>query len=73
MVEKRNNHKITTEIMLSELMTILAGYPFRGRISDIPSEILKALQAKDLSELDELREDNLIIPNLTKKRDADWL
>ena len=73
MVEKRNNHKITTEIMLSELMTIQAGYPFRGRISDIPSGILKALQAKDLSELDELREDNLIIPNLTKKRDADWL
>lgn len=77
MIEKCNatqmTGEMTTEITLSELMTIQAGYPFRGSIRVIPSGSVKAVQAKDISELGELRDDNLIVTDLTGKRDADWL
>jgi len=73
MVEKLNTDQITAEMTLSDLLTIQAGYPFRGSIRDIPSGSAKAVQAKDISELGELRDNNLIVTELTGKRDADWL
>lgn len=73
MVVKLNTQQITGGMILSEVMTIQAGYPFRGAIREIPSGNVKAVQAKDISELGELREKNLIVTDLTGKRDADYL
>ena len=70
---RSNTTEMAAEIMLSELMTIQAGYPFRGAIREIPSCNVKTVQAKDISELGELRENNLIVTDLTGKRDADYL
>ena len=61
------------QVALSELVTIQAGYPFRGAIRDIPSGTVKAVQAKDISDLGELLISNLITTDLTGKRKADWL
>ena len=73
MIEKRNANQITTEMTLADLFSIQAGYPFRGAIQEILNGSVKAVQAKDISDLGELRKDNLIVTNLTGKRDADWL
>lgn len=73
MLVKLNTQQITGGMILSEVMTIQAGYPFRGAIRAIPSGNVKAVQAKDISELGELRESNLIVTDLTGKRDADYL
>lgn len=58
---------------LADLVTIQAGYPFRGAIRSIPSGSVKAVQAKDISELGELLYDDLIVTDLTGKREPDWL
>ncbi|EJE8676060.1 restriction endonuclease subunit S [Vibrio parahaemolyticus] len=63
----------TVTIALTECVTIQAGYPFRGAIRDIPSGSVRAVQAKDISPLGELQTHDLIITDLTGKRDADWL
>ncbi|MDE1239698.1 restriction endonuclease subunit S [Vibrio aestuarianus] len=63
----------TVTIALSECVTIQAGYPFRGAIRDIPSGSIRAVQAKDISPLGELQTNDLIVTELTGKRDADWL
>jgi restriction endonuclease S subunit len=73
MAEKFSIPKVTGATILSELVTIQAGYPFRGSIRDVPSGGVKVVQAKDISELGELRADNLITTDLTGKRNADWL
>lgn len=63
----------TVTITLSECVTIQAGYPFRGAIRDIPTGSVRAVQAKDISPLGELQTSDLIVTDLTGKRDADWL
>ena len=63
----------TVTIALSECVTIQAGYPFRGAIRDIRSGSVRAVQAKDISPLGELQTNDLILTELTGKRDADWL
>lgn len=63
----------STLVTLSDLVTIQAGYPFRGTIRDIPSGSVKAVQAKDISELGELIYSDLIVTDLTGKREPDWL
>lgn len=60
-------------VPLSELVTIKAGYPFRGSIRLIPDGKVKAVQAKDIGELGELNTNNLITTDLTGIRCADWL
>ena len=60
-------------VTLSELVVIQAGYPFRGAIQSIPTGSVKAVQAKDISELGELSCDDLIVTELSGKREADWL
>ncbi|WP_281646278.1 hypothetical protein [Parendozoicomonas sp. Alg238-R29] len=61
------------QVALSELVTIQAGYPFRGAIKGNPEGSAKAVQPKDISDLGELLTSNLITTNLTGKRKADWL
>ncbi|MHA7586637.1 restriction endonuclease subunit S [Vibrio harveyi] len=69
-----NEGKRTSDsVALSELVTIQAGYPFRGAIRDIPSGGVRAVQAKDISDLGELITDNLIVTDLTGKKRPDWL
>ncbi|KAB7696325.1 restriction endonuclease subunit S [Plesiomonas shigelloides] len=58
---------------LSELVTIHAGYPFRGAIQAIAGGSVNAVQAKDISEIGELRYRDLIVTELTGKREPDWL
>lgn len=70
MIEGVSSSKLVT---LSDLVTIQAGYPFRGAIRDIPSGSVKAVQAKDISELGELIYSDLIVTDLTGKREPDWL
>ena len=60
-------------VTLSELVVIQAGYPVRGAIQNIPTGSVKAVQAKDISELGELSCDDLIVTELSGKREADWL
>lgn len=60
-------------VTLSELVIIQAGYPFRGAIQSIPTGSVKAVQAKDISELGVLCCDDLILTELSGKREADWL
>lgn len=60
-------------IALSECVTIQAGYPFRGAIRYVPNGSVRAVQAKDISPLGALLTRNLIVTDLTGKRDADWL
>lgn len=60
-------------VTLSELVIIQAGYPFRGAIQNIPTGSVKAVQAKDISELGVLCCDDLIVTELSGKREADWL
>ncbi|MFC1234416.1 restriction endonuclease subunit S [Vibrio sp. F74] len=66
-------NKTSRIIQLSELVTIQAGYPFRGAIRDIPTGSVKAVQARNISELGELLYDDLIVTDLTGKRPADLL
>ena len=60
-------------VTLSELVVIQAGYPFRGAIQSIPTGRVRAVQAKDISELGVLCCDDLIVTELSGKREADWL
>ena len=60
-------------ISLSELVTIQAGYPFRGAIKEVPGSLVTAVQAKDISDFGELRIDGVVPTELTGKRAADWL
>jgi hypothetical protein len=50
-----------------------AGYPWRGAIPPVSNGTVKAVQAKDISEIGELVLENCVRTELTGKRDADWL
>ncbi|WP_028486833.1 restriction endonuclease subunit S [Thiomicrorhabdus chilensis] len=58
---------------LKDVAEIKAGYPFRGKIQESPNGPARAVQPKDISELGELIEEDLICTELTGKRTADWL
>ena len=62
-----------TTVALSELVTLQAGYPFRGAIESKTDGSVRAVQAKDISDLGELQSHNLITTELTGKRQPDWL
>ncbi|UYM16966.1 restriction endonuclease subunit S [Endozoicomonas euniceicola] len=70
---KKAKAHASRQITLSELVTIQAGYPFRGSIQENPDGDVKAVQPRDISDLGELSADKLITTNLTGKRKADWL
>ena len=58
---------------LSELLSIKAGYPFRGAVKEVKGGGVRVIQAKDISELGELIIESAVETELTGKRDADWL
>lgn len=65
--------KTVTTVTLNDCVTIQAGYPFRGAIHHEPSGSVKAVQAKDMSDFGVLIYDDLIVTELTGKREANWL
>lgn len=58
---------------LSDLFLIQAGYPFRGAIQEYSDGSVKVVQPKDITDLGELSDDNLVSTELPGKREADWL
>lgn len=58
---------------LSELISIKAGYPFRGAVKEAKGGGVYVIQAKDISALGELIVESAVETELTGKRDADWL
>lgn len=59
--------------LLGDIITLRAGYPWRGAIPPVSNGAVKAVQAKDISEIGELALENCVRTELTGKRDADWL
>lgn len=58
---------------LSEVVTIRAGYPFRGSLKEVIGGGVRVIQAKDISDLGELIPETAIETELTGKRQADFL
>lgn len=58
---------------LKDIAEIKSGYPFRGKIKESKNGTARAVQPKDISELGELIEEDLICTELTGKRQPDWL
>lgn len=58
---------------LGDLIQVKAGYPWRGAVPPVSNGSVKAVQAKDISEIGELALENCVRTELTGKRDADWL
>lgn len=61
------------QYLLGDIITLRAGYPWRGAIPPVSNGAVKAVQAKDISEIGELALENCVRTELTGKRDADWL
>jgi len=59
--------------MLSELVKVLPGYPFRGKIDHDPAGDARAVQMKDVSEAGEVAWDELVQTELKGRRKPDWL
>ncbi|WP_299022177.1 restriction endonuclease subunit S [uncultured Photobacterium sp.] len=58
---------------LSEVADIQAGYPFRGSIKHDEGAAVRVVQAKDISDLGELIQDELVRTELTGKKQPTWL
>jgi len=58
---------------LSDIATIKAGYPFRGRIISDDHATTKVIQVRDVNVFGDINQSQLIKAQLTKKREPDWL
>ncbi|MGE4442389.1 MAG: restriction endonuclease subunit S [Desulfomicrobium sp.] len=58
---------------LSELVNVLPGYPFRGKIDHDPDGEARAVQMKDVSESGGVAWDELVRTELKGRRKPDWL
>ncbi len=58
---------------LSELVKVLPGYPFRGKIDHAPYGEARAVQMKDVSESGGVEWDELVRTELKGRRKPDWL
>lgn len=58
---------------LNELVSIKAGYPFRGSLKEILGGGAHVVQPRDISDLGELMTDSVIETKLTGKKNAHWL
>lgn len=58
---------------LSELVMILPGYPFRGKIDHDSDGDARAVQMKDVSETEGVEWDELVQTELKGRRKPDWL
>jgi hypothetical protein len=60
-------------VKLTQIATINAGYPFRGKISEVAGSSVVAVQMKDASPRDGIHWDRCVRTKLTGKRIPDWL
>ena len=58
---------------LKHIATINAGYPFRGKISEVPGSGVVAVQMKDVSLTEGICWSDCIQTELTGKREPDYL
>lgn len=58
---------------LSELADIQAGYPFRGSITHLEHGPVRVVQPKDISDLGELRSEQLVRTDLAGKKSPNFL
>lgn len=69
----KNKSLKARQYRLSGVVTIKAGYPFRGSLKEVIGGGVRVIQAKDISDLGELIPETAIETELTGKREADWL
>jgi hypothetical protein len=60
-------------VKLSAIATINAGYPFRGKIPEVPGSAMVAVQMKDVSLTEGIRWSGCLETELTGKREPDYL
>lgn len=58
---------------LKQIATINAGYPFRGKIPEVPGSAVVAVQMKDVSLAEGIRWSDCLETELTGKREPDYL
>lgn len=58
---------------LSELVKVLPGYPFRGKIDHDPSGDARVIQMRDVSDTGRVEWDELVRTELKGRRKPDWL
>lgn len=58
---------------LKQIATINAGYPFRGKIPEVPGSAMVAVQMKDVSLTEGIRWSDCLETELTGKREPDYL
>lgn len=58
---------------LKQIATINAGYPFRGKIPEVPGSAVVAVQMKDVSLTEGIRWSDCLETELTGKREPDYL
>lgn len=60
-------------VKLKQIATINAGYPFRGKIPEVPGSAMVAVQMKDVSLTEGIRWPDCLETELTGKREPDYL
>jgi restriction endonuclease S subunit len=60
-------------VKLSDIAIINAGYPFRGKIPEVPSSSVIAVQMKDVSQTERINWSGCLATELTGKRDPGFL
>jgi hypothetical protein len=60
-------------VKLKQIATINAGYPFRGKIPEVPGSAVVAVQMKDVSLTEGIRWSDCLETELTGKREPDYL
>jgi len=60
-------------VKLKQIATINAGYPFRGKIPEVPGSAMVAVQMKDVSLTEGIRWSDCLETELTGKREPDYL
>lgn len=58
---------------LKQIATINAGYPFRGKLPEVPGSAVVAVQMKDVSLTEGIRWSDCLETELTGKRKPDYL
>lgn len=58
---------------LKQIATINAGYPFRGKIPEVPGSAMVAVQMRDVSLTEGIRWSDCLATELTGKREPDYL
>lgn len=58
---------------LSEITSIRAGYPFRGKIKEVPGGRARVIQMRDADPEEGVRWSGLVATDLPGKRQPDWL